>query len=207
MSTISRIGISITKSTSFRNGVQEFSNVYYFENAAGPPDQAQADTLIDQLAAAEKTVHSSAVTFVRGRLWLQTGDKATTNMISQKNLSGTGARATAGSMDKERAFLLRIRAGNDSRGQPVYLRKWFHACGTFYSGQTITTAQLENTNGFSAGEKTSIANQMAPITNLTGSNGPWAIVAKSGRTPSSGASWESHNFLEHHQLGDMWRAQ
>jgi hypothetical protein len=32
------------------------------------------------------------------------------------------------------------------------------------------------------------------------------IVAKSGRNTTAGANWEAHRYLEHHQLGDMWRA-
>ena len=203
---MARIGVSITKSTSFRNSVQEFSNVYYYEMLA-LPSSAAADTLIDNLVALEKTFHSSAVTFVRGRLWSETGNKATNEMITQKNLSGIGARSVTTNMDKERAFLFRVRAGVDSRGNPVYFRKWFHACGVFYSGQTITAAQLENTSGFGTPDRTSMVSAMQAIGDANGSAGAPKLVAKSGRTSNVGATWEAHPFLEHHQLGDMWRAQ
>lgn len=203
---MARIGVSITKSTPFRGGTQEFSNVYYYD-VTGTPTAAQADTFIDNLTALEKTFHSTAVTFVRGRCWTTGGTPATNNMISQKNLSGTGARAIVTSMDKERAFLIRLRAGNDSRGQPVYLRKWFHACGAFYSGQSVNSTQLDNTASLSAGDKTAIESAVSAIGDANGSPLTPTLVAKSGRGPTAGETWKSHNFLEHHQLGDMWRAQ
>jgi hypothetical protein len=200
------IGISITKSTLFRGATQEFTNVYFYLGGS-TPTQGQADSLIDELTAIEKTFHSTAVTFVRGRLWTNTGSPSTSNMISQKNLSGTGARTISAGFDKERAFLFRLRAGVDSRGQPVYLRKWFHACGQFYSGQNIVLAQLEQTQSLSGAEKTSLVSQMNAIGSLNAAAGPWTLAAKSGRQPTAGALWESHNWIEHHQLGDMWRAQ
>src|SRR3982751_6123800 len=114
-----RIGISITKSTAFRNSTQEFTNVYFFDLLTGYPAQVKADTYIDDMKTKETPLHSTAVTFVRGRCWTETGDKATSNMISQKNLSGTGSATNDATMDRERAFPFRLRAGVDSRGNPV----------------------------------------------------------------------------------------
>lgn len=203
---MARIGVSITKSTSFRGGVQEFSNVYYYD-VSGVPTVAQADTIIDNLTAMEKTFHGTTVTFVRGRLWTETGNKATSEMISQKNLSGTGARSAVTGLDKERAFLVRLRAGVDSRGNPVYLRKWFHACAVFYNGQTVTSGQLDNTTQLTGADQTAIEAAVAGIGNANGSPLTPTLVAKGGRGPTAGATWKSHPYLEHHQLGDMWRAQ
>jgi len=202
---MAQIGISITKQTSFRNSTQEFSNVYYYTGGS-TPNATQADALIDELTALEKTFHGTNVTFVRGRLWTETGNKATNNMISQKNLSGTGARTPVTSLDKERAFLFRLRAGVDSRGQPVYLRKWFHACAAFYSGQTVNSTLLDNTSGFTSTERSNMVSQMNTIGGLSAAAGPWGLCAKSGRQPTAGETWVAHPFLEHHQLGDMWRA-
>jgi hypothetical protein len=201
------IGISITKSTSFRNSVQEFSNVYFYAGGSTPTG-TQADSLIDELTAMEKTFHSTFVTFVRGRLWTNTGSQSTSNMISQKNLTGTGARGTVSGFDKERAYLFRLRAGVDSRGQPVYLRKWFHACGLFYTAQTTpNTTIMDNTAGFDSTQRAGLVSQMNGIGSLTSAAGPWTLTAKSGRQPTAGEVWQAHQFLEHHQLGDQWRAQ
>lgn len=201
-----RIGVSITKSTVFRNSTQEFSNVYYYE-VTSLPDTTQADTIISNLTTLEKTFHSSNVTFVKGRLWSQGGSPGSNNMILQKNLSGTGSRSTAIAMDKERAFLFRLRAGNDSRGNPVFLRKWFHACAEFYSGQTIASGTTQNVSGFSAGDRASMVTAMQAIGDANGSPLAPKLCAKSGRLPDAGANWSAHEFLEHHQLGDQWRAQ
>jgi hypothetical protein len=201
-----RIGVSITKSTPFRGAVQEFSNVYYYEMFT-LPDAAAGDTLIDNLVTLEKTFHSNIVTFVRGRLWKETGDKATSEMITQKNLSGTGARTTIASLDPERAFLFRLRAGNDSRGNPVYLRKWYHACGQFNTASATGSGHLTQTLAYTATEKAALVASMNGIGNANGSAGDPKLVAKHGRQADAGALWTAHSYLEHHQLGDMWRAQ
>lgn len=203
---MARIGISITKNTTFRNSVQEFSNVYYYELFGGLPDSTQANAWIDALVAYEKTFHGTPVNFVRGRLWSQTGDKATSEMISQKNLSGAGSTATSSNMDKERAFLFRLRAGSDSRGNPVYFRKWFHSAGNFGATGPGATV-LANTTGWSAGERTSMENTMNKIGDVPIDGNAGKLVSKNGRTATAGATWTAHPYLEHHQLGDQWRAQ
>lgn len=202
---MARIGIAITKTTSFRNSSQDFSNVYFYEGVS-LPDAAGANNLIDDVVTREKTFHSTAVTFKGGKLWSVTGSKATNEMITQKQLSGTGSRALVPFMDKERAFLFRLRAGVDSRGNPVYLRKWFHACGVFFSGQSLGQSAIENTNSLPQADRDSMVTQMQTIGDLTGAGGPWKLCAKSGRQPTVGANWVAHPYLEHHQLGDMWRA-
>lgn len=203
---MARIGVSITKSCAFRNSTQEFSNVYYYD-VGSLPDITGAENFIDNLTTLEKTFHSTAVTFVRGRVWSETGNEATNNMILQKNLSGTGARALVSGMDKERAFLFRLRAGVDSRGNPVYFRKWYHACGVFVLGQSVGTNILDNSTGFTSGDRSLMVAAMGAIGNANGTSGSPVLVAKSGRGMTGGANWEAHQFLEHHQLGDQWRAQ
>lgn len=180
--------------------------MYYYDGLAGRPSQAEADNLIDELVTKEKTWHGAAVTFVRGRLWEQTGDKATTEMVSQKNLSGTGTPANTSNMDRERAFLFRLRAGVDVRGNPVYLRKWYHSMGGF-GAVTISQAILENSAGFSGADQTALVNKLGNIGSIGSGTTQGAICAKGGRLPTAGAVWEAHKYLEHHQLGDQWRAQ
>lgn len=203
---MARIGVSITKSVSFRGAIQEFSNVYYYDVSA-LPSVSEADTFIDNLTTLEKTFHSTAVTFVRGRCWSQIGTKEQNEMISQKNLTGTGARAVETFMDRERAYLFRMRAGVDSRGNPVYLRKWYHSCGLFIGGQTITAAIMSNTGGFSSTERASMVTAMQGVSGANGSPLTPRLCSKSGRIPDVANAWNCHQYLEHHQLGDQWRAQ
>lgn len=203
---MARVGVSITKSTSFRGSVQEFSNVYYYD-VASLPDQTEADALIDAITVIEKTFHASPVTFIRGRCWSQVGSPSLNNMISQKNLSGTGSMATVTGMDKERAFLFRVRAGEDSRGQPVYLRKWYHSCGGMFTGQAVTSAILDNTGSIPTVDRTALNSKVQPVELVTASSKNYVLSSKSGRQPDASEHFTSHQFLEHHQLGDMWRAQ
>lgn len=202
---MARIGISITKRVAFRDSTQEFSNVYYYDGGT-LPNASDANDMIDLVANREKTFHSTDVSFMNGRLWSQTGDKATSNMIQQKTLSGTGARPPGTAVDRERAFLFKLRAGSDSRGNPVYLRKWFHACGAFVSTTVPSNAQLVQSTGFSQAERDAQVAQMNNIGDLSPVGTLFKLCAKSGRLPDAGASWQAHKYLEHHQLGDQWRS-
>jgi hypothetical protein len=204
---MARIGISITKSVSFRGATQEFSNVYYYQNAAGLPNEATAGGLIDEIVADEKTWHSTAVTFVRGRCWSQEGSPAANQMINQKNLSGTGTQSQNTNFDRERAFLLRLRAGNDSRGNPVYLRKWYHSCGEFDAAAPVSAAILSNTASFSTAQRNAIAAKVDPLISIGEGVEEWHICSKNGRGITPNSLWLAHAYLEHRQLGDMWRAQ
>lgn len=200
-----RVGISITKQISFRGATQEFSNVYYYEMGT-LPDASGAATMINNLVTLEKTFHSTAVTFTKGRCWKETGDKTTSEMINQVNLSGTGSGSTVTSMDRERAFLFRLRAGIDTRGNPVYLRKWYHSCGNFVGSVAVSTTLLEQTSTMSQANRDTLANAMQNIGDANGSAGVPKLCAKSGRLPTAGATWSAHSSLEHHQLGDQWRS-
>lgn len=201
------IGITVTKETAFRSSIQQFSNMYFYNNGVGlPPDAAEAEALLDELVVNEKTFHSNAVEFVYGRVWHQTLLAITSEMIFQKPLAGLGSASGASTLDRERAFLFRWRAGNDSRGQPVYLRKWYHSCGVFPGAvNPLGTGLLANTAGFSGAERTAMEANAQAVANLGGSPGPWDLCAKSGRGISGSVFPTAHPFLEHHQMGDQWR--
>lgn len=203
---MTRVGISITKTTPFRSAAQEFSNVYYYDGLLGVPSVSEADALIDQAANREKAWHASNVTFVRGRLWTDTGNKATNEMISQKALSGTGSAIIETDLDKERAVLFRLRAGVDSRGNPVYLRKWFHVCGRM-AGVVFSGGIVANTSPISQTNRDALVNAMNSIGSIGSGNTLGTLCAKGGRQPTAGQTWQCHAYLEHHQLGDQWRAQ
>jgi hypothetical protein len=203
---MARIGIAITKSTAFRDSVQEFSNVYYYENLAGLPSESEALGLIDELTAFEKTIHANDVTFVRGRCWSQVGAPSANAMLGQKALSGVGALTPDSALDKERAILIRIRAGVDSRGNPVYLRKWFHAHAALSGmGGAFAGSITANTTGFSQAQRDAAVTATQTMGAIGGGTEPWKLCAKSGRFPTAGAPFEAHKYLEHHQFGDMWR--
>lgn len=195
------VGVALTKSVSFRGVQQEFTNVYYYEDVTAVAVPAQ--TLIDDIKATEVSLHSSDVTFVRAKVWKAGGTPAQNEMVLQVPLSGTGNQAANTSMDRERAVLVRWPAGLDSRGHPVYLRKWYHSCGGC-NGNTFSASHLQNTGSLNSTIRNSIATKCDELSQI-GTLNAWALVAESGRTRSGAGTPECHEWLEHHQLGDMWR--
>lgn len=179
--------------------------MYYFGAGLLLPDVSEANSLIDALKSIEVAFHSTGVTFLRGRVWSQVGLAPLNNMISQKTLTGTGSTTLQTSMDKERAFLFRLRAGNDSRGNPVYFRKWYHSCGSGPGNNPPTTANLENTASLSNGTMSAMETAVNTIKSITAGGKTYTLQAKSGRNFDAGANFQSHKYLEHHQLGDQWR--
>lgn len=201
---MARVGVSIEKATSFRGVSQPFSNTYYYDTPL-PVTVAVANSLIDHIVSLEKPMHTSNVDFKFARCWTAGGTKAENEMITQKALSGVGTNASIVNnfMDKERAFLVRFRAGNDSRGRPVYLRKWWHLYLDTFGGASVTNTMLANTAGIAAGHATQLetwGNQFKSITALPQN---FDLVSDKGRQ-ISGAT-KAHPYLEHHQLGDQWR--
>lgn len=194
------IGIQMTKSTSFRGVEQEFHNTYHYQlpTAVTVP----SETLIDQLLTTEKKLHSSQVTFRRAAIWTAGGTKLENSMVYKAQLSGSGSGASSASFDKERAVLFRWPAGFDTRGNPVYLRKWYHSCGN-PTGTTIDTAGiLQNTAVIPPATRTLLETLANEVTEL-GIGEFWDLCAASGRDRQGLPS--CHAYLEHHQLGDMWR--
>jgi hypothetical protein len=202
---MARYGLSIEKTTLFRQFQQPFANVYHYKALAGATeDVASLEALVDNLVAKEKAFHATVVNFTRARLWLTgTGSQATNVMKVDKALSGAGAVAPSNSMDRERAFLFRWRAGSNSRGLPVYLRKWYHTvCGM--NVLTLPTAVLENTAPLTNAQRDSLEAVIEPIGEIVIAGvGGFRLVAQSGREWTQAV--ECHPYLEHHQLGDQWR--
>lgn len=201
-----QVTVSITKRTPFRDSVQEFSNVYTYGSVGlNPQNDAECDQIIDPIVTFEKAFHSTDVTFVKARMWTSGGTKATNNMIRTKTLSGTGSGSTyAPGVDKERAVLLQIPAGVDTRGRPVKLRKWYHVCGNV--GSVGLTASINSQlTGFSTTDRNTIATQFNNAV-LRVNSDLWGLKAESGRERTDGGQAVAHRYLEHHQLGDQWRS-
>ena len=125
-------------------------------------------------------------------------------MLEQKPLGGTGSSSVFAGMDKERAYLFRWPAGNDSRGNPVFLRKWYHSCGNFASVGSSSSIN-ENVTGFTQAQRDTAAALVQDAATLSAAGGGWFLCAKSGRDLSAGTLPQMHKYLEHHQLGDQWR--
>lgn len=201
-----RVGVSIEKETSFRGGVQPFANTYYYEAPLAETATGEWTDLVDKLVAKEKTIHSTGVTFTRGRLWRADGTKSENIMIVDKVLTGTGSALVTPRIDKERALLIQIRAGFDSRGRPVRLKKWFHVVADGYAGSSFTDSQTLQTAQLTAAQLTALAAYGDYLKNVafgTGSAVNAELVGPTGRQVTGASA--GHPYLEHHQLGDQWR--
>ena len=199
---MAQIGIAIEKQTAYRDSIQPFANVYHYGSVGLNPGATLAENLLDELVTFEKTIHSSLVTFVKGRVWTSGGSRAENQMLVQKTLSGVGSMSTSASFDKERAYLIQWSAGVDGRGHKVSLRKWYHSCG-FFGSHALGAAVMDGTTGFSGTDRTAIANKADGITRI-GTVDDWGLVAESGRERDGGPP-VAHKYLEHHQLGNQWR--
>lgn len=194
-------GISITKRVSFRGANQEFSNVYHydFDNIIGAAD---ADDAIDEIKATEIDLHSGDVTFVLGRCWSAGQSPGENQMLTEKALSGIGNMAVNSSLDRERAVLMYWPAGFNVRGRPVFLRKWYHCCGSI-ALQSFNSGNLQNTTALSTGVRDAIATKVGELNTITAGATSGTLCAASGRDFTSGPV--TYPWLEHHQLGDAWR--
>lgn len=200
---MAQVGVSITKRVSFRDSTQEFANTYHYTYVGLNPSQSLAESIIDAIVALEKPIHSAEVSFVFARLWSSGGTIDQNAMIFEKVLTGTGTAATNTNMDRERAVLVQWSAGKDIRNRPVRLKKWFHCCGAF-GNIAFAASHMQNAASLSVGMRDGIASLTAGFNPLIVNGSGMDLVAESGR-PTDGPV-KAHKFLEHHQLGDQWRA-
>lgn len=202
---MARVGVSVTKATAFRDSTQEFANIYHYHWTGLDPGEGLAESLLDRVVTLEKTFHADDVSFLIGRVWNAGGTQAENDMIIEKNLSGVGAASPILEMDKERAILVRWRAGTDSKGRPVYLRKWFHT--NCFAGVNVANYIniVNNKTGFTTADRAAINAKFDALSPISFNNGSTIgeLVAKNGRQITGERS--VHKYLEHHQLGDMWR--
>jgi hypothetical protein len=200
---VARVGVSIVKSMSFRGAAQEFGNTYYYETG-GVVSTGSAEALLDLLVTKEKAIFSASVNFVRGRVWTAGGTKAENEMLVTKNLSGTGSKANPiAGQDRERAFLVRFRAGVDSKGRPAYLRKWWHLNVGSIVATNLSSSVLENTATLPQAIRDELVNYGNDFKTVISSAVPYNLVSEKGRTITGDTV--AHPYLEHRQLGDMWR--
>jgi hypothetical protein len=200
---MAQFSISITKSTVFRDSVQPFSNIYTYGGVGTMPNAGSAPALINEVADIERSLHSSEVKFVQGRLWSSGGTRAENQMIATVTLTGQGSQGTQSGFDRERAVLVQWPAGKDTRGKKVYLRKWFHCTGQC-NGVVFSASVQSNLTRIEIADRRAIATQASNLARI-GSTAEWGMIAPSGRERDGGDPI-THPYLEHHQLGDKWRA-
>jgi hypothetical protein len=118
-------GISISKQSSWHINPERWDNVYHYFFAAAL-DVAQAQNLVDQIVAAEKSCHSSSVAFLQARVWEAGGTPSENETILIATLSGTGTMTSVQAIWKECAVVVRCETTrNTSTGRRIYLRKYY----------------------------------------------------------------------------------
>lgn len=200
---MARYGLSVLKRCPFRGGIQHFSNTYYYEGALPNTASVDLEGLADKVVAIEKANHGNQTTFVQVRLWSADGTPAENEMIVDKPLTGTGAKTPFTAQDRERAYLIQFRAGVDSRGRPVYLRKWFHFMAAAFGTGTLTNDNMSQITPLSAEMQAGLVAIGEQLAEISQNSIPMQLVAKSGRQISGDIT--AHPWYEHRQLGDEWR--
>lgn len=201
---MARIGVAIMKRCSFRLGTQHFSNVYHYERPTLPNAAEQTD-IVNDIVTTEKKLHSTDVTFVVARLWSAGGTPAQNNMLLTQTLSGTGNLTPDSRLDRERAILAFWPAGVDVRGKPVFLRKYYHLCGSFPGPTTVPDSVMGNIAAIATSTRDAIATIVQENHDVPGVAPSFTLVSERGRVATGSA--QCHRFLEHHQFGDEWRGQ
>lgn len=153
------VGITIVKKFTYRGDAsEEYSNTYHLDGAI-PANAAAWRTLFDALVAAEKTVYTSAVSVVRG--YGYDSDAADANAVWSVDLTvspntpvpGTLSLGSGTPAPGDSAVWVRWKTSrNNSRGKPIYLRKYFHlaimAAGGV--GDNVLAAQTTALNALGA---------------------------------------------------------
>ena len=124
-------GITLIKTLDYRAAVEEWSNHYHLTGT--PPSSPSAwRTLFDALVAAEKTLYNGGVTVIGG--YGYDDDATTAHAVWSVDLRVTpdtpvgGTFATTGhQFPGDAAAWCRWKLNrNNSKGKPIYLRKYFH---------------------------------------------------------------------------------
>ncbi len=124
-------GITSIKSFSYRGSTEEWSNQYHFTGSA-PSDDAGWRDLCDAFVLLEKTALNNTVTILRFLCYTNTDNDSVYTydlaafggtVLGTYNYSAHSAEIQEGNT----AYDIRWNTGRtNSKGKPIYLRKYFH---------------------------------------------------------------------------------
>jgi hypothetical protein len=187
----------VTKTIPWRNGPQEFSNVYHFKTALSEP--FDDNELINKIVLQEKTFHSSNVTFKVARTWGPTdGTQQQSVTRTIKDLTGTGELTPGTNWYRELAFLVVWPLGRyGSKNRPQFLRKWYHTD----NAMAVAASVLTGATAIPLPANNALATAIPKITNNNAGFllGDFKLSTAEGREPVGPGSM--YKWLEHRQLG------
>lgn len=123
-------GVTLIKRFTYRGVGEEFSNTYHFTGTL-PTTPAAWKTLVDSIAAAEKTIYPAVVKIVRAYCYTNT-DNPSVATVDYTALGAEIAGTFANSIGKPHApgdvatWVRWSTAAVTSKGKPIYLRKYYH---------------------------------------------------------------------------------
>jgi hypothetical protein len=191
------IAASLTKMRAFQGHDEYWSNVYHYVGDEGAFDEGNAATVLDQLLAAERPVHSNAIRFVEGRVWRTPSAVGRRDTVLVRDETASGTATESDTMYIECAYLIQWRTARPSAtGRPVYLRKFIHACSTLGSstgGMQSGRTQLGTT------ERGVLTTYARAVDTVTWSTVTLPLGSESGRiAPEAGE--QIFPYLEHRQF-------
>jgi len=152
------VGIILVKRFTYRgDATEEFSNGYHLSGSV-PSDGTAWQTLIDALVAQEKTCYTADATIVRAYGYDSDADNATAVYV--KDWLAGGGSGVAGTLTVESGALrnmgdtavwVRWKTSRlNSKGKPIFLRKYFHDAWSHASNapDQTSTNQLTALNAF-----------------------------------------------------------
>lgn len=174
-------GITSIKSFTYRGNVEEWGNTYHFD---GDPPANPADwlSLYEALVDLEKPIFASSLSIVRAYCYEDTDDHSVLTLDADSGfspvsgtLSITGAHAQA---PGDAAAWCRWKTARvNSKGNPIYLRKYFHG--------VITQIDGGDGDNIAAEQKTALQNFAddvnAPSGDWPGLVGPDGVVPGANR--------------------------
>jgi len=175
---VSKPGIVLIKSFSYRGHAEEWSNVYHFSESP-PTTPAAWKTLVDLVIAQEKTCYGTGCKVVRAYCYADSDNDATTSI--DYTLLGAEVPGTLPQLDQipqagDAAVWIRwVTAKHNTKGKIVYLRKYFHNAMVNSTGgaDVIYTAQKNAMQAF--GDK--LTNGTITGFTLCGKDGTDALTA------------------------------
>lgn len=146
--------ITIVKSFSYRGVAEEWANTYHFSGDT-PANAADWKTLADAIIAQEKTLQTSTTTFVKAYGYVA-GNESSVWQINYADPPNTVVAGTlpGGGMPRapgDAAFWVRWKTPDrNTKGRPIYLRKYFHGVMLDGGGDSIYAAQKTAATAYAA---------------------------------------------------------